>query len=204
VSTRRGEALEKEATMLEIAEVEQGIAWLERLRGDHRPFDYVHGFISGLACAAAVVEIDEVLFLLPFLPDPEHAVLPKGLDKADIADYCSALLEDVNAGLQEGSFRPYMGGRFVGRIKADTPCEQWCLGFIHSSLAFADEARGEEGLSFLMTPALILASKADDPESVLEELQVEDRAAAIEKARAELLASVTGIYDFLRGRDLER
>jgi yecA family protein len=183
--------------MMELASIEQVNAWLDRLRTDGRNFDYVHGFMTGIVCAFSAQEAEETdIGLLSLLDDPDHAVLPDGIDTDEILECLSALFDDIEGELVEGTFRPYMGGRYVNRIRPDSSCESWCRGFVHSCLAFAEEVKDDESLATLLIPVLILADP-EDPSGVIGELPPEERPTAAQRARDELIRSVYSIYAML-------
>jgi hypothetical protein len=188
--------------MMEMAGIEQIQVWLDRLRADGRLFDYVHGFMTGIVCAFSAREAaDENLALICILDDPEHATLPQGIDKADILGCLSALFDDIRSELGDSSFRPYMGGRYVNRVRADTPSAPWCRGFVHACLAFADEVRDDEKLATLLIPFLVLADP-DGSSGILGELPPEERATAALRARGDLLRSVYSVYASLGSQPL--
>jgi hypothetical protein len=183
--------------MMEMADVEQIKAWLDRLRSDGRSFDYVHGFVTGLVCAfSAMEESVKDLALIAMLDNPEHAVLPVGIDKEEILACLAALFDDIESELEDRSFRPYIGGRYVNRIRPDTPCAPWCRGFVHASLAFAEEVKGDESLAMLWIPFLILA-EPEDPAGVIGELPPEERPGAVARAREELIGNIYSAFALL-------
>jgi hypothetical protein len=183
--------------MMEMADIEQIKAWLDRLRTDGRDFDYVHGFMTGIVCAFSAQEVEEEdIALLSILDDPNHAVLPDGIDVDDILGRLSDLFDDIEGELDDRTFRSYIGGRYVNRIQPGAPCKSWCRGFVHSCLAFAEEVKDDESLATLLIPGLILADP-DDPKGVISELPPEERPMAAEKARGELIASVYSVYSLL-------
>ena len=183
--------------MMELADIEQINAWLDRLRTDGRDFDYVHGFMTGIVCAFSAQEAEEEdLALLSILDDPDHAVLPDGIDVDDILDCLSALFDDIEGELDDSTFRPYIGGRYVNRIRQDAPCKSWCRGFVHACLAFAEEMKDDESLAMLLMPFLILADPSDSS-GVLGELPPEERPGATDLARGELIRSVFSVHALL-------
>jgi hypothetical protein len=183
--------------MMEMAGIEQIKAWLERLRTDGRDFDYVHGFMTGIVCAFSAQEVDEEdIALLSILDDPDHAVLPDGIDVDDILGSLSDLFDDIEGELDDRTFRPYIGGRYVNRIRPDAPCKSWCRGFVHACLAFAEEVKDDESLAMLLMPFLILADPSDSS-GVLGELPPEERPAAADRAGGELMRSVYSVYALL-------
>ena len=183
--------------MMELASIEQVNAWLDRLRTDGRNFDYVHGFMTGIICAFSAQEAKESgIGILSLLDNPDHAIIPDSIDTGDILECLSALFDDIEDELGDSTFRPYMGGRYVNRIRPDTPCKSWCRGFVHSSLAFAKELKDDESLAMLIVPILILADP-EDPASVIDELPLEERPNAAQRARDELVDSVYAIHGLL-------
>jgi Uncharacterised protein family (UPF0149). len=176
--------------MMDLADIEQINAWLDRLRTDGRNFDYVHGFMTGLVCAFSDdEELIETIALISVLDDPEHASLPVGIDKDDMLECLDALSDDIDRDIADHAYRPYMGGRYVNRIRHDTPCSQWCRGFAQTSLAYAEEIRDDEGLMMALIPMLVLA-EADDTEGLLGDLDPSERPGAVLRARSELIDSV--------------
>jgi hypothetical protein len=137
-------------------------------------------------------EADKDLALIALLDNPEHAILPVGIDKEDILASLAALFDDIESELEDRSFRPYIGGRYVNRIRPDTPCAPWCRGFVHASLAFAEEVKNDESLAMLLIPFLILADP-EDSEGVIGELPPEERPGAVARARDELIGNVYSI-----------
>jgi len=197
--------------VLDHVAIEQVNAWIARLRGGDRPFDYIHGFLAGLACAERVVgELQEILLVVPLLPDgapgsaedwSEH--LPPGLAAEEMIDALSNMFDDIEEEFDSGTFRPYMGGRFVRRIKPDTPLGPWCSGFLRTTMIYADRIRDDEELKMIIIPVLLSASGDDpgkaafDPVGPENTLSDEEKAALRTKARDRLISSVIDLYDYL-------
>lgn len=184
-----------------VSRVEQVSTWLERLRKDGRRFDFVHGFMTGLACARADGELpDEEILLLALLDDPRHPELPPGIVISDIIGTLGELYDSIVEELHLGGFRPYMGGRYVRRIRPDTPCSEWCGGFLLTALSSVEDGEAEEELLTILSPALILAGAelgANDS------FPPEERANAEELGRQGLVASVFELYGYLGPEDEE-
>jgi Uncharacterised protein family (UPF0149). len=176
-----------------IVEIEQICAWLDRLRDDGRGFDFIQGYIAGLACASSIKgEPSTTELLLPFLDnreDYENYELPAGLDLQAVLSAVDTLYTTVKEDIASASFRPYMGGRYINRVRRDTPCSEWCRGFSLACLLASDELTGDEGLTVLLAPSFLLAGDVLAAKT-LEALTEAERAEADERARKELVANV--------------
>lgn len=202
--------------MLDHVAIEQVNAWIARLRGGDRPFDYIHGFLAGLACAERVAgELGEVFLVIPLLPDDDpgstkdwRARLPPGLFAQEIIDTLSGMFDDIEEELDSGTFHPYMGGRFVRRIKPDTPLGPWCMGFLRTTMIYADRFPDDEELKMMIIPVLLSAKgegpaeEAFDPVGPGNTLTDEEKADLRAKVRDRLIASVIELYGYL-GSDTE-
>ena len=185
----------------DMADIEQIETWLKRFRSDGRRFDYVQGFSAGLACALPLLDdIDDDLALLPLVDDPENFEPPAGIDLEDLVETIRALCDSLEDDLDSGDFRPYMGGRYMNRIKPDTLCAEWCRGFIIASLFYGEEIRKDEDFSLLLVPAFILASPTTSNELLADATQ-QEKAEAEARARKELLPNVLRIYRRFRNPD---
>ena len=184
-----------------MASIEQIDVWLKRFRTDGRRFDFVQGLATGLVCALPLLgDIDDDLALLPLVDDPAAFQPPPGIDREELAGTMHALCDSLEDDLENGDFRPYMGGRYVNRIKPDTPCAEWCRGFSIASLFYGEECRKDEDFSLSLVPVLILASPATD-DYLLAEATPQEKAETEELARKDLVPSVVRIYVHLRNLD---
>ncbi|HUW40405.1 MAG TPA: hypothetical protein VMV90_05305 [Rectinemataceae bacterium] len=185
----------------DMAGIEQIETWLKRFRSDGRRFDFVQGFATGLACALPLLgDIGDDLALLPIVDDPENFKPPAGIDREDLAEAIRALGDSLEDDLDNRDFRPYMGGRYRNRIRPDTPCAEWCRGFIISSLFYGEELRKDEDFSMLLVPVFILASPTTS-DNLLAKATPQEKVEADALARKELLPSVLRIYRRLRNPD---
>ena len=170
-------------------------AWLGRLRGDGRTFDYAQGFVTAFACAApSIGDPPEEVLLLAILDDPAHAELPKGLGRDDLLAVLGALFEAIGEELDEGSFHPYIGGRYVNRLREDAPREQWLNGFLTAFFALGSGLEEDEDLSALLVP-FVLLSGAKDEES-LSGLSPEELAEARATARQAFIGAIHELYAY--------
>jgi len=161
----------------------------------------VQGFATGLACALPFLgELDDELALLPLVDDPESFEPPSGIDREELAGMLSALCYSIERDLEDGRFRPYMGERYVNRIKADTPCAEWCRAFSISSLLTSEEIREDEDLKTHFVPILLLGGLTVI-EELLPEASQEEKAETEALARKDLVPSVKRIFQRYRGSD---
>jgi hypothetical protein len=171
-------------------------AWLGRLRGDGRTFDYVQGFVTAFACAApSIGEPPEAVLLLAIMDDPDRAALPTGLGRDDLLAGLKALFDAVGAELAEGDFHPYIGGRYVNRLREDAPREQWIGGFLTAFFALQSGIEEDEGLSSLLVPFVLLSSDAQDDES-LAGLSPKELAEARATARQAFIGAIHELYAY--------
>lgn len=182
---------------MDIATIEQINTWLRRFRTDGRRFDFVQGLATGLVCALPVIgDLDDTLALLPLVDDPAAFAPPAGIDRNEVVEVMASLFASIEDDLDDGTFRPYMGGRYVNRIKPETPCADWCGGFSIAALFLTTDLREDENLSMHFIPVLLLAGLSESdvflPESTPAEKQETE-----ELARKELIPSIFSIYTCL-------
>jgi len=143
--------------MFELVDIEQVNAWLRRVGVEGRTFDYLHGFMTGLACAPREYENYPVEILRSALSNEEPAALAeKGLAVDDVDEMLADLYWETVEELDDGSFRPYIGGRYLRRIKADSPCHEWCEGFFSTFALYEEPCREDEELKGLFVIPLLL------------------------------------------------
>lgn len=186
---------------LDVARIAQIEAWLERFRSDGQRFDFVQGFATALVCALPLLgEIDDELALLSFVDDPRNFEPPAGFDRRELAEAIRELCDSLEDDLVTGDFRPYMGGKYVNRIKPDTPCADWCRGFTIGGIFFSEESRNDEDLKTMLVPAILLGSPSAIDE-LLPEAPPQEKAETEAFARQDLIPSVDRIFHRLRSPD---
>lgn len=116
--------------MIDHVYVEQFRAWLARA-GEGRSFDYLHGFLTGIACAPVdFAEIDADIVRLGYSQKERAELEALGLDLDELDEALAELVLDISDDLSKGMYRPFMG-RYLGRIKPDSLVADWCAGFLH-------------------------------------------------------------------------
>lgn len=182
--------------MLDIIAVEQIEAWLRRARDDGRNFDYVQGFLTGLACAPPEYEdFDAELRRAAVSDEDRRSLADKGLDVEALDEALEELYWDIAGGLADGGYRPHMG-RYLRLLKPDTPFRQWCEGFLRTHPIFQGLAEEDEAVKMSFVAPLILAGAYDD-------LPPDELAEAHEAARARLTADLVSLFAHLHEEEYE-